>query len=126
MEERRLHRRFPFEQAIELRGNGDQRYQATTSDLSEVGLGMLVSRDAVNGLAQSDHMLSTGDPLCVVLSTGSVVASVEPLKIQCRVKQVRRLSYDRFVLSAWFDDASAQVRAVVSQLLSKASQNAIG
>jgi len=124
MEERRLHPRYPFEQQVELRGHGERCYRATTSDLSAAGLGMLVSRDTVNGLSQDDHVLSTGDPLDIVLPSAAGVELGAPLQVHCRVKQVRRLSRERYLLSAWFDDGSASVNGILSQIVERASRDA--
>jgi hypothetical protein len=126
MEERRLHPRFHFEQEVELRGNGDTCFAGTTSDLSAVGLGMLVSRAAVNGLAQADHILSTGDPLDIVLPASLGVELGAPLRVHCRVQQVRRLSLERYVLSAWFDDPSSSVQGILSQMVERAGWDGKG
>lgn len=124
MEERRLHPRFSFEQDVELRANGGASYPASTRDLSAAGLAMLVSRDTVNGLARSDHILSTGDPLEIVLPSAAGVELGAPLQVHCRVKQVRRLSLERYVLSVWFDDGSASVNGILAQVVERASRDA--
>ncbi|MDJ0739982.1 MAG: PilZ domain-containing protein [Gammaproteobacteria bacterium] len=101
MQERRLHPRFPVSWAARLgRGEGAW-FDAEASDISIAGLGLSVSRDAVIALAQDGGLLTPGDTI-EIRFVGGDGGPQTPLVYECLVRQVRRISQDRYVVGGLF------------------------
>ncbi|MCB1774868.1 MAG: PilZ domain-containing protein [Gammaproteobacteria bacterium] len=122
MEERRLFPRYPFEHDVELSNADGAVAAAQTSELSAVGVGMLVSRDGVIALAQGGTLLTPGDALVATLPEPRGPDGRWLTRVACRVKQVRRISVDRYVVSAWFEDASDAQQVAIARLLEQAQR----
>lgn len=120
MEERRLFPRYTFEHDVELSNADGAVVGARTSELSAVGVGMLVSRDGVVALAQGGSLLTPGDPLVAMLPEPRGPDGRWLTRVACRVKQVRRISVDKYVVSAWFEDASDVQQGAIARLLEQA------
>ena len=120
MKERRLFPRYSFTQSVELRGPRGARFDARSSDISDVGISLLMSRDAVVALAQGGSILTTGDRF-QVLMPGTLNASLEGgLTLECRVRHVRRLSREEYQVGAWFVDPTPGQRTGLAALLDAA------
>lgn len=120
MEERRLYPRYSFDHGIELISAEGAQFDARMTELSAIGVGMTVSRDAVVGLAQGGSILTPGDLLEVSLPEPRGPDGRWLSRLNCRVKQVRRLSLDRYLVSVWFESISEGQQTAVSRLLDQA------
>jgi hypothetical protein len=120
MEERRLFPRFSFEHDIELSNTDGSVAGGRTCELSAVGVGMFVSRDGVVALAQGGALLTPGDVLVATLPEPRGPDGRWLTRVTCRVKQVRRVSVDRYVVSAWFEDTSDAQQLAIARLLEQA------
>lgn len=118
MEERRLFPRFTFARPVELRSPDGAGFGAESNEISAAGVGMLVSRDAVVSLAQGGSLLTPGDPLDV--SINGAEDDLELPGVHCRVKHVRRLSQDRYLVSVWFAELDSAQKRVVDRLIEQA------
>jgi hypothetical protein len=122
MEERRLNPRYRFEYDVELGNSEGASYEARTTDLSAVGVGMLLSRDGVVGLAQGGSILTPGDTLWIRLPEPRGPDGGWLDRVSCRVKQVRRVSVDRYVVSIWFEGLVPNQQAACERLVAEAQK----
>jgi hypothetical protein len=123
MEERRLYPRYSFDHGIELVSAEGAQFDARINELSAVGVGMTVSRKAAVGLAQGGSILTPGDLLRVSLPEPRGPDGHFLSDLNCRVKQVRRLSLDRYLVSVWFEGLSDRQQTAVSRLLDQAEKS---
>jgi hypothetical protein len=123
MEERRLYPRFLFEHDIELSNADGAVAGARTNELSVVGVGMIVPRDGVVALAQGGTLLTPGDPLIATLPEPRGPDGRWLTRVACRVKQVRRVSVDRYVVIAWFEDTTDAQQQAIARLLEQAKRD---
>jgi hypothetical protein len=123
MEERRLYPRFSFEHDVELTNADGAMTGARTNELSVVGVGMIVPRDGVVALAQGGALLTPGDPLLATLPEPRGPEGRWLTRVACRVKQVRRVSVDRYVVVACFEDTSEAQQTAIARLLEQAKRD---
>ena len=117
MQERRLFLRHSFSQSVELRGPKGTRYDVRSSDISVVGISLLMPRHIVVALAQGGSILTIGDRFQVLLP-GTLNPSLEGgLTLECRVKHVRRLSREEYQVGVWFLDPTPGQKAGLVALL---------
>jgi hypothetical protein len=122
MEERRLYPRHVFEHTVELCGTDGRVHGAETTELTAIGVGMLVSHDDVVALAQGGAILTPGDGVSISLPDPRGPEGRWLSRVHCRVKQVRRISVDRYVVGVWFDGLSPTQQAAISRLVEQASE----
>ena len=119
-EDRRLSPRYSFVQPLELRGPDGACFEASSCDISTIGLSLLMARDAVVALAQGGSILTTGDRFQLLLP-GTLNSSVEGgLTLQCRVRHVRRLSREKYQVGVWFLDPTSGQQAGIAALVASA------
>jgi hypothetical protein len=125
MHERRLYPRFPWARSVQLRSARGQRFAARSLDLSVAGIGLEMGREGVLGLAQSGSILCPGDRLEVVLPS-AVLAAQGDLDLQCRVKEVRRISLEKYIVGIWFEELDHASQAALEKLVDDARQRRWG
>ena len=120
-EDRRFSPRYPFTQSVELRGPEDgARFAARSCDISSVGTSLLMVRDAVVALAQGGTILTAGDRF-QLLVPGTLNRSLAGgLRLECRVRYVRRLSHEQYKVGARFIDPSSGQEAGLAALVESA------
>ena len=126
MQERRLFPRYPIERSVELLGAQGARFQARTSDISATGLGLRLSRAAVLALAQGGTILTTGDDIQLAVARGSSDPWPGELSLNCRVKHVRRLSQDEYLVGVWLIDPSPAQKSGLEALVAEARSSGAG
>jgi hypothetical protein len=94
-------------------------------DLSVAGIGLEMGREGVLGLAQSGSILCPGDRLEVVLPS-AVLAAQGDLDLQCRVKEVRRISLEKYIVGIWFEELDYASQAALEKLVDDARQRRWG
>ena len=115
--DRRFSPRYPFVQTVELHDADGARYDARSSDISAVGISLLMARGAVVALAQGGSILTAGDRFQMLLP-GTLNASVAGgLTLKCRVRHVRRLSRAEYQVGARFLDPTPGQQAGVAALV---------
>lgn len=122
MQERRLFPRYPLSRSVLLQnGNGD-RFAATSSDISEGGIGLLIDRATAVALAQGGAVLTVGDRFDLVFAGPDDDLELAGLLLDCRVRYIRRLSMDRYCVGAMFEDVDAPRAALVRREMDRARQ----
>ncbi len=125
MQERRLYPRFPWACALELRGPQDGCHAAQSTDLSVTGIGLQLCRAGVVGLAQSMSILAPGDRLRILVSARRA-GIPNDLDLACRVREVRRLSIDKYLIGTWFEKLDAPGLVALETLVDSARQRRWG
>jgi hypothetical protein len=119
-DDRRISPRYSYTQSVELRGLDGARFEARSSDISAVGMSLLMAREVVVALAQGGSILTTGDRFQLLLP-GTLNLSLEGgLTLDCRVRHVRRLSRDEYQVGAWFLDPTSGQQAGLEALVQSA------
>lgn len=121
MQERRLYPRYPWEHAVQLRGPQGESFDAMSSDISVAGIGLELSRESVLALAQGGSILSPGDHVRVLLRA-SDTGILRDLDLRCRVKEVRRISHERYVAGTWFEELDERTEHVLGGLVAAAQR----
>ena len=119
MQERRLFPRYMFERQVQLRGPRGETFDARGCDLSIAGIGLQLRRPVVQALAQGGSVLTIGDPFELILSTAGDHARWAGLTLACRVKHVRRLSQEEYLVAAWFSNLDSAQKAALETLLER-------
>ena len=94
-------------------------FEVVASDVSAVGVGCRVSREAVIALAQGGSVLTPGDRLRLTLG-GRCADPAEGVEFDGRVRHVRRLSRDEYLVGLVFDEPDRQQEAAIADLLVEA------
>jgi hypothetical protein len=118
MQERRLYPRVSLDHPVALRGGNGRRFAARSVDISMAGVGVVVSREAVQALAQGGAVLTAGDSFQVTL--GPEGPGV--LCLDCRAQVVRRLSLDQYHVAALFHGLDAGAQSALVALIESARQ----
>jgi c-di-GMP-binding flagellar brake protein YcgR len=116
--------RFPLERPVRLDGPNGDSFVASSCDISAGGAGLLVSREAAVALAQGGSVLTTGDHVRLSLVAADAASAAAGLSLDCRVKHVRRLSQDQYLVGVWFSDQDPAQQAAVTALVEQARQAA--
>jgi hypothetical protein len=119
MQERRLYPRVSLDYPVALRGGNGRRFAARSVDISMAGVGLLVSREAVQALAQGGAVLTAGDNFQVTLGSEGPGA----LCVDCRAQVVRRLSLDQYHVAALFHGLDADAESAVASLIQSARRD---
>lgn len=119
MQDRRLYPRYTFTRPVELRSPAGEAFAGESCDISVAGVGLLVARSAVLALAQGGSILTTGDELRLMLMAAGDALSAISLGLDCRVKHVRRLSQEQYMVSALFADLSPEQEAALIALVER-------
>ena len=107
--------------SVELLGSRGERFFAQSYDISLNSIGLDIERSAVIGLAQSGALLTPGDSLVVVVNGPDDVSA----SLAGRVRHVRRLSHDQYVVGVWFVDPDPIGEAALETLVDKARQGRV-
>lgn len=118
MEDRRFVPRYPLKMSVELLSARGERYSVESYDISLNSIGLNMEPSAVVGLAQNGAMLAPGDNLVITVND----ADEESINLAGRVRHVRRLSHDQYVVGIWFVDPDPIGEAALNALVEKAHQ----
>jgi hypothetical protein len=101
-----------------------RRFGARTSDVSVDGMGLYLTHEAVLALAQGGNLLTPGDAFDVVLSPNveDADAIIGP-RLGSRVRHVRRLARDEFLVGIRFNDLDSGQRAAIQAIVDRAQAN---
>lgn len=119
--ERRLYPRHSLSCALRVIDRRGMPHDATSCDVSTVGLSLYMSRADVVALAQGGSILTPGDAFEVYLPTAGMAAEDRPLRLDCRVRHVRRLSLERYLIGVLFADPGETEQARLEALLGRIS-----
>lgn len=114
MQERRLSPRYPFTRPLDVRGRHGEVFAARSCDISAAAIGLLMARSVVIALAQGGSILTAGDQFEVVVARNG-------LSLDCRVRHIRRLSQEQYMVGAWFADLTPEQDAALGLLLQEAA-----
>ena len=120
MQDRRLFPRYSYNSPVELRSRQGARFDAQSWEVSSVGIGLLMERSTVAALAQGGSILSTGDQFELIMVGAADPYFGDSLRVDCRVRHVRRLSQEQYLIGAWFVDPSPAQEAEIVALLERA------
>ena len=120
MQDRRLFPRYSFSSPVELRSRQGERLDAQTSEISSVGIGLLMTRTAVVALAQGGSILTIGDEFELIVAGAADPYFGDSLRMDCRVGHVRRLSKDQYLVGARYADPSPAQEAEIAALVERA------
>ena len=118
MEDRRFVPRYPLKLSVELLGAHDERFSAQSHDISLNSIGLDMERTAVLGLAQGGTQLSPGDSVVVIVNGQGDLT----ITLAGRVRHVRRLSHEQYVVGVWFVDPDPIGEAALQNLVEQARQ----
>lgn len=116
--------RYRYSMELTVCRESGRRFAARTSDVSIDGMGLYLTHDAVLALAQGGNLLTPGDSFDVVLSPNveDADAIIGP-RLGSRVRHVRRLSRDEFLVGIRFNDLDANQQTAVQAVLDRAQGN---
>jgi hypothetical protein len=105
-QERRYARRHLCSFPVTLSGNEPESQTGIACDLSALGIGVSLHRSVVTALAQGGNIMTAGDLVAITLP---VVAGTEfgGRPLAARVRHVRRLSQDEYLVGLLFNDTDA-------------------
>lgn len=87
------------------------------------GVGVEVSRETVQALAQGGAVLTAGDNFQVLLGQATLGAdSAGVLCLDCRAQVVRRLSLDQYHVAALFHGLDSDAEAALGALIAAAGR----
>lgn len=104
--------RFPFRWPVEVRGPGGERFFAHSSEISGRGIGMVVDHPTAVGLAPGGTVLGPRTPLIGVQLQIPGQDSASDVRIEGRVRHIRRLSQQEYLIGVNFVDPDAALRLV--------------
>ena len=122
MTERRLYPRHSLSCALRVIDHLGTPHDATSCDVSIVGLSLYMGRADVVELAQGGSILTPGDAFEVDLPTAPTDPGSDLLRLGCRVRHVRRLSLERYLIGVLFADPSDTELAKLEALLERISE----
>ena len=122
MEERRLYPRYGFTWPVTLHGPRDYRVEVEACEISLSGLGLMMDRSTVLGLAQGGTLLTPGDRLRANLPGVPSGGSGDAAGVTCRVVHVRRISYDRYVVALVFVAPDPAQKGAIAALVEQARE----
>ncbi|MGB5614483.1 MAG: PilZ domain-containing protein [Sedimenticolaceae bacterium] len=120
MQDRRLFPRYSFSSPVELRSRQGGHFDAQTSEISSVGIGLLMARTTVVALAQGGPTLTTGDQFELIVAGAADPYFGDSLRVGCRVGHVRRLSKEQYLVGALYADPSPAQEAEIAALVERA------
>jgi hypothetical protein len=121
--ERRLHPRYHTTWAVEIGSSDGNWFAATLSDISLASFAMSTSRLAVVRLASVGSLLLPGDPLLLRFNSG-IEWPGQCAPFACRVRQVRRVAQESYVIGGEFGAlTAAQLSALRQGVEALASRN---
>ena len=106
---------------MELLSARGERFTAQSHDVSANSIGLDMDRATVVGLAQGGVQLTPGDSV-VVLVDGRDDTRVT---LAGRVRHVRRLSHEQYVVGVWFVDPDPIGEAALENLVERARQGRV-
>lgn len=121
MQDRRRSPRYSFTRPMVVSGRGGEVFEARSSDISATAIGLLMARSVVVALAQGGSILTTGDRFELAFAQGGTSDPADGLHLDCRVRHVRRLSREQYVVGAQFTDMTPGQEAALSMLLHEAA-----
>lgn len=120
MQERRLYPRYSLSLPVEVRSQQGERFDAHSWEVSSVGIGLQMSRGTVVALAETGSILTTGDQFEVIMADAADPYFGDSLRVDCRVRHVRRLSQEQYQVGAWFADPSPAQEVEIAALVQRA------
>lgn len=116
--------RYRYSMELTVCRESGRRFAARTCDVSIDGMGLYLTHDAVLALAQGGNLLTPGDSFDVVLSPNveDADAIIGP-RLGSRVRHVRRLSRNEFLVGIRFNDLDANQQTAVQAVLDRAQGN---
>ena len=120
MSEQRLSPRFFCRWPVEIVGPEDRRFHAQAADSSVTGMAMLVDRAAAACLAPAGGVLSPRVPPVSVSVQVPGQAEVGKLRLQGRIRHIRRLSQDQYLIGVRFIDPDAPRLPEITVLVERA------
>lgn len=97
------------------------RFGARSIDLSARGITMQASRVTVLGLASDGAVLLPGEQLIVRVDAGED-APARIIEMSCRIKNIRRLSHDEYLIGAWLGGSAPMDEQALDGLVALASR----
>ncbi len=101
-----------------MSANGE-RFPAQSHDVSLNSIGLDMMRSAVEGLAHDGAQLAPGDSVLVIVN----YADDPSATLAGRVRFVRRLSQQQFVVGVWFVDPDPIGEVALERLVNRARRN---
>lgn len=126
MSEQRLSPRFVCRWPVEIVGPEGRRFRAQAADISVTGMAMLVDRIAATVLAPSGGLLNPRVPPVSVAVHAPGHVEVGRLRFEGRVRHIRRLSQEQYLLGIKFTDPDASIRLELQALVEQAMHSPRG
>ncbi|TVP83331.1 PilZ domain-containing protein [Thioalkalivibrio sp.] len=126
MSEQRLSPRFACRWPVEIVGPEERRFRAQAADISLTGMAMLVDRGVAAFLAPSGGMLNPGVPPVSVAVQAPEYAEVGKLRFEGRVRHIRRLSQEQYLIGIRFTDPDASLQLELQALVEQAMRSPHG
>jgi len=126
MSEQRLSPRFFCRWPVEIVGPEERRFRAQAADISLTGMAMLVDRGAAASLAPSGGLLNPRVPPVSVAVQAPGHAGVGKLHFEGRVRHVRRLSQEQYLIGIKFTDPDASLQLELQALVEQAMRSPRG
>lgn len=124
MHERRHSPRFQIEWPVVVKDRDGQAYPTRVCDISSLGIGLHLPEAAARALAEGGSVITPGDPLQVCLAAGGDVLH-RAVECDCRVRHVRRLSRDSYLVGALFVDDTPDACDAVAALIAHARETGL-
>lgn len=126
MSEQRLSPRFVCRWPVEIIGPEERRFHAQAADISVTGMAMLVDRLAAAALAPSGGVLNPQVPPVSVAVQAPGHVEVGQLRFEGRVRHVRRLSQEQYLIGIRFTDPDASLQLELQALVDQAMRSPRG
>ena len=126
MSEQRLSPRFVCRWPVEIVGPEERRFHAQAADISVTGMAMLVDRVAAACLAPSGGVLSPRVPPVSVAVQAPGQVEVGQLRFEGRVRHIRRLSQEQYLIGIRFTDPDASLQLELQALVDQAMRSPRG
>lgn len=126
MSEQRLSPRCVCRWPVEIVGPEDRRFHAQAADISVTGMAMLVDRVAAAFLTPSGGVLNPRVPPVSVAVQAPGHVDVGKLRFEGRVRHIRRLSQEQYLVGIKFTDPDASLRLELQALVEQAMRSPRG
>jgi hypothetical protein len=104
--------RFPCRLRVEVQDPRGERFLAQASEISGGGIGLLVDQAVAVHLAPGGSVLSPAAPVVRLLLHPSGKEDGNDLWLKGRVRHIRRLSQQQYLIGVHFEDPDAARRLV--------------
>lgn len=104
--------RFPFRWPLEVRGPRGERFVGHSAEISGRGMGMVVDQSTAVGLAPGGAVLGPHAPLIGVHLRIPGQDSASDVRIDGRVRHIRRLSQQEYLIGVNFVDPDAALQLI--------------